>query len=278
MKYFGELKKSDLGNNVTYLHERMQSINWERRALDSEIEYSRALKSRPIEYPKFIRMFNAFVPWCGDFNRAVGVKLSDFQSFEEAEYQVKSIHKEKNLGRPNRYDIYSPALNEALWYKYLLQKGYRLETIIFFCSPTLKESLPSEFVFYVPSEKEYIEWFCCLVQSRGYYEEEWFQTVRPLQLNFAQVFKPYWLLMEGDLVGWVYCANLGEYACLFEVEISQEFRGQGLGKILLRAIRIEGGKMGARFILLQTGERLRSFYEKTGFRECSRNSIIWLRE
>lgn len=237
-----------------------------------------ALKSRPIEYPNFIHMYNAFVPWCGDFNRAVGVRLSDFRSFEEIVYQVESIHSEKNLERPNRYDIYPPALNEELWRDYLLQKGYRLETAIFLCAPTLNESLPSGFALKVPSEQEYIEWFRRLVQSRGYYDEQWFQMVRPLQLHFVQIFKPYWLLREGDLIGWVYCANLGEFARLFEVEIRQEFRGQGLGKTLLRAIRIEGGKLGTQFILVQSGERLRGFYEKAGFKECARNSIIWLRE
>jgi len=256
----------------------MQGLDWERRALESEIEYSKALKSMPVEYPTFVHMHNAFVPWCGDFNRALGVKLSDFQSFEDVVGQVESIHKQHNLERPNRYDIYPPALDEPLWDGHLSEKGYRLETAVFFCAPTLSGSLPSAFTLRIPSEQEYMEWFCRLAQSRGYYDEQWFQRVRPLQLNFARVFKPYWLLREEQLAGWVYCATLGEYARLFEVEINQESRGQGLGKTLLRAVGIEGGKLGVPFILLQAGEKLRSFYEKAGFRECARNSIIWLRE
>jgi GNAT superfamily N-acetyltransferase len=95
-------------------------------------------------------------------------------------------------------------------------------------------------------------------------------------VHFARVFRPYWLTREGDLVGWVYCAVLGEYARLFEVEVTEEFRGQGLGKELLGAVRIEGHRLGARFILLQAGEKLRPFYERVGFAECARNSIIWL--
>jgi len=255
----------------------MQSMDWERRALDSEIELSRANKSMPIEYPNFIHMYNAFVPWCGDFNRALGVKLSDFQSFEDVVGQVESIHRQHNLERPNRYDIYPPALDEAVWNGHLAEKGYRLETAIFFCAPTLSGNLPSEFTFGVPAEQEYMEWFCRLAQSRGYYDEQ-VQRVGPLQLNFARVFRPYWLLKDGALAGWVYCANLGEYARLFEVEICEEFRGQGLGQTLLRTVRIEGGKLGVPFILLQAGEKLRGFYEKAGFRECARNSTIWLRE
>ena len=254
------------------------SINWERNALDSEVEYSRALKSEAVEYLKFIHMYNAFVPWSGDFNRAVGVKITDFQSFEEIICQVERIHKEKNLERPDRYDIYSPTLDRSLWQDYLLEKGYKLDTAIFFCAPTLSEYLPSGFTLKVPSEQEYIDWYRHLIQLRGYYDEQWFQMLVPLQLHFIRVFKPYWLLREGDLVGWVYCANLGEYVRLFEVEINQDFRGQGFGILLLRAIRMECDKPGAQFILLQSGESLRNFYEKAGFRECASNSIVRLTE
>ena len=255
----------------------MQSTNWARIALNSEIEFSKAFKSKPIEHPTFIHMHNRFVPWGGDFNRAVGVKLSDFRSFEEISGQIESIHRVKGLDRPNRYDIHSPALDEALWQDFLFRHGYSLETAIFFCAPTLKEVLPSDYTLSIPSEQEYMTWFRRLTQRRGFFREPWFRMIQPLQLNFVRVFRPYWLFRDGDLVGWVYCAYLGGYGRLFEVEIDQAFRGQGLGKMLLRAIRLEGATLGARFILLQSGERLRRFYEKAGFTECTRNSIIRLR-
>ena len=260
----------------------MQTINWAKSGLDSEIEYSRALKGKPVVYSKFIHMHNPFVPWSGDFNRAVGVKLSGFRSFEGVVSQVEGIHRAKNLERPNRYDIYPPALNEVQWRNDLLRSGYNLETAIFFQAPTLgmptpAETLPPDYVLTIPSEPDYLAWFCRLAQARGFYNESWFQSIRPLQLSFIRIFKPYWLLREGELVGWVYCANLGAYARLFEVEISPPFRGQGLGKLLLRAIRMEGHRLGTQFILLQAGERLRPFYEKAGFKECAANSIIWLR-
>lgn len=254
----------------------MQSTDWNRYALDSEIAYSKALQSSPIEYPNFIHMHNVVVPWNGDFNRAVGCKLSGFQSFEDIISQVESLHQTKKLVRPNRYDIYAPSLKEEIWYPYLSEKGYSLETAIFFCAPTASASLPSGYILKCPSEPEYIDWFCNRAHSWGFYSEQWFETIRPLQLHFIRVFKPYWLMREGTLVGWVYAANLGKYARLFEVEIRPEFRGQGLGQILLRVIRVEGIRLGVAFILLQAGERLRNFYEKAGFRECARNSIIWL--
>lgn len=259
------------------MKKRMESVDWGKIALDSEIEYSRALKSTPVEYPTFTHMHNPFVPWGGDFNRAVGVKISNFPSFEEIVSTVDSIHQEKELDRPNRFDVYPPELKEDVWQDYLHEKGYRLETAIFFCATTMREHLPSGFSLEIPSQNEYMEWYSRLVQSRGYFDIDWYEKMKPLQVNFSSIFKPNWLLRGGHLVGWVYCAVFGEYARLFELEIDQEYRGQGMGILLLRAIRIEGNKLGARFILLQSGEKLRKFYEHAGFRECTRNSIIWLK-
>lgn len=255
----------------------MQTIDWVQTALDSEIEFSKAYKSQPRVYSNFIHLYNQSVPWGGDFNRAVGVRLTDFDSFDQIVAQVEQIHKDKGLDRPSRYDLYPPALDEGLWRDYLAQRGYRLETAVFFYSPAADEVLVSEFALYTPSWDEYLEWYCSLAKSRGYYDEQRFQMVKSLQENFVRVFKPYWLLKNDEMVGWVYCANLGKYTRLFDVGVRPEFRGQGLGKTLLQAIKIESGRQGAQFVLLQAGERLRQFYEKSGFRECSKNSIIWLK-
>jgi GNAT superfamily N-acetyltransferase len=256
----------------------MGTIDWDKAALFSEIEYSKALKSEPVEYQSFIHLCNPFVPWSGDFNRAVGVKITDYQSFEDVTSHVECIHSKKNLDRPRRFDIYPPVLQENLWGDYLLKKGYSLSTAIFFSASTIVNTVPPEFKLETPSQDEYIEWFYHLSQSRGYFEEEWFQKLKPLQLNFSSIFKPYWLMKRSDLVGWVYCANLGNYARLFEVEVVEAFRGQGFGKLLLQSIRAEGSKMGVKFILLQSGEGLRRFYEGAGFQERTKNSIIWSKE
>lgn len=255
----------------------MESINWEKAALASEIAYSQAFKSEPVEYPEFIHMYNPYVPWSGDFNRAVGVKVTDFRSFEAVISQIEAIHREKGLDKPSRFDIHPPVLDKSVWRDYLSQKGYHLSTAIFFSAPTLKFTLPPEYKLALPSQDDYLDWFRRLAQSRGYYEEQWFQQIQPLQMNFSQIFRPYWLLKENHVAGWVYCANLGSFARLFEVEIDEKQRGQGIGTLLLQAIRAEGHQMGAKFILLQSGEALRKFYESAGFHECTRNSIIWLK-
>ncbi len=255
----------------------MKTTLWENWAVRSEIAYSWALESLPTYYPDYIHLYNTSVPWGGDFNRAVGVKLADFRSFERVVEQVEKIHRERGLERPDRYDVLPPALEAPAWQAYLAGKGYRLETAIFFCAPALTGKLPAGFSLIRPAEREYLAWFRRLVKRRGYYEEAWFQSVKPLQLNFVKTFKPYWLMKDKALAGWVYCAQLGEVARLFEVEVAGEFRGQGVGKALLQAVRQEAGAGGAKHVLLQASEDLRGFYEKAGLRECARSSIIWLK-
>lgn len=260
----------------------MNEINWDERALQSEIEFSRALGGEPLEYPTFIHLYNKAVPWGGDFNRVVGVRISDFASFDQIVKQVEQIHQEKNLEKPDRYDIYPPALDVRVWRDHLSPMDFLLGTSLFFCAPTVEDELPSEFALYSPPEDEYIEWYHSQQKSIGYDTvepfEEYFQKLRPLRLSFIRVFKPYWLLKNDTFVGWVYCAHSGEYCRLFEVEIEEKFRGRGFGRLLLEAIRIEGRRKGASFILLRTSERLRTFYENAGFQECTSNSIIRLKK
>lgn len=251
-------------------------MNWDERALYSEIEFSKALKSQPIEYPNFIHMYNHLVSWCGDFNRALGVRIPTLQSFDEIIARVEQIHQEKKLDKPDRYDISPPVLDEGRWKDYLLKKGYRLQTAIFFHAPTVKIELPASFSLHSPSYTEYFDWYTGIAKSQGYYNDDWFEQHLPLKANFIQLFKPYWLLKDKEQIGWVYSANLGEYTRLFEVEIHQHFQGQGMGRLLLQAIIAEGYSQGAKFVLLQANEQLRRFYKKSGFKECSKNSIIRL--
>jgi hypothetical protein len=254
----------------------MQNINWDESALNSEIEFSKALLSQPIEYPDFIQMYNSHVPWCGDFNRALQVEITDFQSFDRIKNQIEQIHLEKRLEMPDRFDICTPPLDEKQWRDHLQKMGYGLQTALFFNTPTKEMELPAGYSLYSPSNTEYFDWYSGLAKSQGYYDKQWFKQLIPLKSNFIQVFKPYWLMKNKSLVGWVYSANLGKYCRLFEVEIGQYFQSQGMGRLLMQAIISEGYRQGTEYILLQSNNGLRSFYEKCGFKECSKNSIIRL--
>ena len=114
----------------------MKPIDWAANALLSEIEFSKALKSQPTTYPSFIHLFNPHVPWGGDYNRVVGVKLTDFGSFDGVYAQVEEIHHQKGLEPPDRFDIAPPTLDENMWQGYLNAEGYTLRTAIFFQTPT----------------------------------------------------------------------------------------------------------------------------------------------
>jgi len=253
-------------------------INWDEYALNSEIEFSKALLSQPVEYPDFIHMYNPFVPWGGDFNRALNIKVTGLDYFEHIVSQIKRVHQEKGLDKPDRFDIRKPVLDEMQWTDSLLKKGFTMQAAIFFNSPTKMLELPSGYTLYAPSETEYFDWYAKLTETRGYFDDNWYKLLLPLQANFIQVFKPNWLLKDKDLIGWVYSAYLGNYCRLFEVEVVSHFQGMGMGRLLLQEIICEGYRQGAEYILLQSNAYLKPFYEKCGFKECSRNSIIRLIE
>jgi GNAT superfamily N-acetyltransferase len=79
-------------------------------------------------------------------------------------------------------------------------------------------------------------------------------------------------------VGWVYCGALGEYGSLFDVWIEPPFRGQGLGRTLMNAMRSEGRKQGLQYLLLRTSEQRRGFCQKSGFQERLSSSTIRLKK
>ena len=255
----------------------MNKIDWDERALNSEIEYSKARGGKVIQYKDFVHIYNDKIPYSGDYNHTVGIKISGFNDFKKVVKEVGRIHKEKHLDKPDRYDIYPPTLNKEKWRDYLSQMGYYIYTAIFFCSNTTYKSLPDGIKLYLPTKDEYIKWYYEKMRLESYFDEKWFGLIKPLQLNFIKTFKPYWLIKDDTIKGWVYFANLGDYCRLFEVEIKEEFRDCGLGTILLNAVRNEASNQNVKHILLSTTEDLREFYEKVGFRECSRNTVVRLK-
>ena len=254
----------------------MRAVSWTERAIESEIAYSRALGSKPTTYSSFVHLHSEAVPWGGDFNCAIGVRLEGLESFERVVKQVEHIHRERNLDQPDRYDVYPPALDEDPWHSYLTERGYRLGKSVWFHAPTLDATQPEGFALYPPPEGEYIEWYHERQKATDWYDEAEFKRLRPLRERFAAVFRPYWLLRNEKHIGWVYCGYLSDYGSLFDVWIEPAYRGQGFGRVLMNAIRSEGRKQGISSVLVRTSESRRGFYEKCGFRECLQSSVIRL--
>jgi GNAT superfamily N-acetyltransferase len=248
--------------------------NWAKVALQAEIAYSRVLGSVPTTYPDFIHMHNPAVPWGGDFNCALGARISDQRSFDRIVAQVEQIHREKTLERPDRYDVSPPPLDSAAWNQGLSDRGYRVHTSLWLCARTLDENLTGEIYLYSPHEDEYIEWYHSRQQRQTWYDEADWQRLRPLQLSFSRVFRPYWLLWRGERIGWAYCGDVEGYGYLHDVWIEPSHRRQGFGRMLMQAIRIQGQARGLEVLLVRTNEDRREFYERCEFCECLQSSTI----
>lgn len=253
----------------------LRKEDWEQAALRSEIMFSLALGGVENQYDNFIHIHNPFVPWAGDFNRTVGARISDYSDFELLVEKVGKIHREKGLNPPDRYDIYPPVLNRESWGEYLRNRGFILTTALFLYAEPQGGTLSEGFSLVTSSESGYCEWFDNQQKDTEYYNDKWFEMILPMKKKFIRIFKHYRLMKDNEIVGWLYAAFIDNYCRLFEVEIDKRFRGRGYGRILLNGIRSEAGKRQAEFILLQTSESLRDFYEKSGFLECTRNSVVF---
>jgi len=254
-----------------------EKFNWDKLALDSEIAFSVANGGYAVRYDNFIHIYNPHVPWGGDFNRTVGIRLSDFESFEKVAARIQEIHTSKGLEPVDRFDIVPPSLDPSIWSPYLEERGYCMHEAIFFSSPVSDTRLPEGFKLYSPTANEYIQWYKDIFADCDFFTEEYFQKLKPLHLGFVKTFRPFWLIENEKTIGSIYIAKLGNYSRLFGVEIKEEFQGRGHGRILLDAVKGIGATQGVGHILLQTQEDLRGFYEKCGFTECSRNTIIRLK-
>ena len=251
-------------------------MDWAARSLESEIAYSVALGGTATEYADFVHVHNEAVPWGGDFNCTLGVRMSDLASFDCIVEQVEELHVQHHLERPNRYDVYPPALEQERWQPELLERGFRTHTSIWFCAPTVESELPPGFYLVEPGEDEFVAWYHARHCDQAWYDGDYARQILPLQRRFVRHFRIYWLRREGKLVGWVYCGSLGDYGSLFDVWIEPQHRGQGLGRVLMNAIRAEGARQGLEWLLLRTSESRRGFYERCGFQECLRSSVIRL--
>lgn len=79
---------------------------------------------------------------------------------------------------------------------------------------------------------------------------------------------------EGTIIGTVLVSFDGRRGSLQKVVVSQDSRGKGIGKKLVKEAVKRLQSIGALDIRFNTAEELVSFYEKCGFKKDSRPSMI----
>lgn len=253
----------------------MTQPDWAAAALASEITMSVAYGGVATVYELFTHIHNPSIPWAGDFNRAVGVKCTNVNTLLSVMHEVEQLHALLQLDRPTRFDLHPSVITDLAWAEQLNDHHYRVETALFFQAMTAQLAVSPIFTLYAPNGQEYTAWYQRYQQAQPFYNADDYQRVLPLQLQFIKTFQPYWLMERNAMVGSVYGAVLGDYCRLFAVEIAEDRRGQGLGSVLLWLLQNHFCQQGIGHLLLQSGERLRPFYERAGFQTCVRNEVIW---
>lgn len=255
----------------------MRRIDWSARAVESEVAYSVARGGVATEHEGFIHVHNPHVPWCGDYNRALGVHASSLDEFAGIARRVERIHESNGVPRPDSYDTYPSVGGDGDWIDRLDEIGHRSWTEVYFKLEVVPTELPDTFEWRPVGEDDYLEWRRAMQEKGGWFDAEAWELGLPLEQKFIEVYRPYWLFEKDELVAWVHCANLGDYFRQFDVEVDASLQGRGYGRILLQAVSAEAGAQGVSHVLIRCGERLRGFYEACGFQECAKGSIIRLR-
>lgn len=99
------------------------------------------------------------------------------------------------------------------------------------------------------------------------------QTIRTLKTMLASILDDvlFFTYRFNDIpVGFGYCVITDEYAGLYNLYVAENFRGEGIGESLVRAMLNEGVKRGAKKAYLQVviGNNVAvSLYDKLGFKE-----------
>ena len=255
----------------------MESIDWMARAVESEVAYSEARGGTATTYDDFIHIHNPHVTWGGDYNRAIGVKADDPESFASVVKRVEELNRERQLPRPDCYDTY-PSREGDAWIHGFDSAEYRLTPKVFFRLDVAAAGLPPGFTWRPVGEDDYFEWRRASQEKESWFDAEAWELDLPLERQFVRVYKPYWLFENERLVAWVHCANLGSYFRLYDVEVDESLQGRGYGRTLLQAVSAEAGSQSVSHILIRCSERLRGFYETCGFEECGKGTVIQLRK
>jgi hypothetical protein len=137
-----------------------------KKALNYELEYSKAYGADVEDYGDFVHIKNKFVNYAGDFNRAIHLKIRNFDDFDRVITKINGIHYSAGLEKPSSYYLYPPKLDKVVWEKYLALKGYVPRQN--FCM--IKEVTPVKtnlgFSFVNPGKEDYFKWYYESVKSQ----------------------------------------------------------------------------------------------------------------
>lgn len=250
------------------------SIDWCTRALDSEIRYSEARGGVARSFGRFIHIHNPHVPWIGDFNRTVGVRVSTPEEFAAVVEAVEDLHRKSALERPDRYETDPTLGRDDAWIDELPGHAYRVSHVYFLKGEARANPLPEPYEWTpIPDEVHLGRW-AAEVKADGYDPEGVSRDRIALERRFVQVFRPYWLLRAGTVVAWVQCAVQGPVLRLFDVTVEPSCRGRGVGRVLLQAARLEAARTDAGYVLVRCNAAVRPIYEACGFEACARGTVI----
>lgn len=235
------------------------------KGLNYELEYSKAYGGEVKQYEDFVHIKNKYVNYAGDFSRAIDIDLKELKDFDRIVDKVEKIHKENNLDKPNNFYPKSGKLDKEYWEEYLKERGYKMISCFGLIKEVKQEEEVLELKFIKPSPEKYLNWNYEQEKKNSYFEEEWYKKIRPATESFINEFKPYWIVEEDKILGWVYCQFKEEICNVHDVWIEENQRGRGLSRAMFKFINNEALKNNCKYLNLVAFDDRLKFYKKIGF-------------
>lgn len=254
----------------------MLSKDVKSKALNYELEYSKAYGADVTQYEAFTHIKNKYVNYAGDFNRAINLKFKDFDEFNKVIEEINKLHEKEGLEKPNNYYVAAPSLERSNWEENLAANGYKLNENYCLIREVSEKPLKidDELQLINPSTSVYLNWHYEQERRSSYFNEDWYNEILNPTKSFIEEFKPFWFCKNNEIIGWVYCQFKGEICNAHDVWIEEKYRGKGLSRQLFNLINNEAIKREAKYINVFAFPSRKDFYETIGFEVYEKISII----
>ena len=236
--------------------------------MQSEILYSCALGGHTEHFGTCVAVMNERTRLLGDYNRMFvrsGSNVEDILNDIEA---AQRGFERLGIPRVKQVELF-PDMGQSLIDEFG-SEGYTLSEYTYFALWEPERIDLNRGTIEAPCTAEYMRWYERKCRKYEDFDEEWWCGERVLRPEYIKIFKPYWLFVDGTHVGYMYCAETREYACVQDVNILPACQGNGYGvEIVYKAIQNK-----RRPVVLRAGQSMERFYGKIGFVVASRNKVI----
>ncbi len=244
----------------------------QHHCIQSELQYSLALGARAEEFGSCLAVVNPHNPLQGDYNRVFVRHAAEPDALAQDIAAAQGHYAALAIPPFDHVELF-PGV-EAGFVEALETVGYSTREHSFYAAHQVIPVDTELGDLQTPTMSEYMARY--EKRCRGYedFEEEWWRFEKDDRPAYARTFEPLWFYVDGQHIGYMDCAELGDFTCIHDVTIDPAFRGNGYGlEMVFRAIQAK-----QKPVVGSIARSLQPFYEKLGFEFACATHVMTLPE